>query len=384
MTTEAYDRSQVREVQIWRPFIHSMPLTDPQVTERGVLFGLYSTAYLNYHKYLVEKETEDLADMLDKYNSQIAELTTDEQNTVALIVSKRYLASLDQIIADAKLETKRQKIEAEEDLWDIKMAALAADEAALSTLAAKVTTETEKTSARITELEAYIEIEGIRLSEVDMEILEKEIQSSKVDLQMLNTANEVLKIQMQVVSTGLDLVNVDLQVAQTRNEIQSMLRNIAKTEILEDNLEIEQAQTDVAEADLDLYEVKVLVAQKKLQAAETELDLYTGKETHELTMRVLRLADAEARQTRSLLAIDSHEDGVLYANDHKEDLADFDYQTVQDLQDLQEVLDDDRMDIDSTRVANRRSLAYAAVQSATDLAKANIATKLMHTIQRGE
>jgi chromosome segregation ATPase len=361
-----------------------MPLTSFQETERIVLFGLYSTSYLNYHKYLVETETEDLADMLDKYNSQIAELTTDEQNLVATIVSKRYLASLDQIIADAKLETQRQKIEAEDDLWDIKMAALAADEAALLTLAAKVTTETAKTSARITELEAYIEIEGIRLSEVDMEILEKEIQSSKVDLQILNTANEVLKIQMQVVSTGLDLVNVDLQVAQTNNEIQSMLRNIAKTEILENNLEIEQAQTDVAEADYDLYEVKVLVAQKKLQAAEAELDLYTGKETHEYMMRNLKLADAEARQTRSLTAIESHEDSALYSNDHKEDLVDYDYQTIQDLQELQETLDDYRMNIDSTRVANRRSLAYAAVQSATDLAKANIATKLMHTIQRGE
>jgi hypothetical protein len=329
-------------------------------------------------------ETEDLMDMLDKYNSQIAELTSDEQKTVAHIVSKRYLASIDQSIFDAKMETKEQKIEAEDDLWTIKIAALASDEAALTTLAAKVTSETAKTSARITELEAYIQIESINLSEVDMEILNKEIQLAKADLQILNAANDILKIQMQVVSTGLDLVNVDLQVAQTKNETQGILRNIARTEILESNLEVEQAQTEVAETELDVQELKTLVVQKKLEAAQAELDLYTGKESHELTMRALKLADGEVRQTRSLTAIDTHEDNALYANDHKEDLADFDLETAQDTQELQEILDDDHNSINSTRVANRRSLAYAAVQSATDLAKANLATTLMHSIQRGE
>jgi hypothetical protein len=256
MSTDAYARQTQRESYIWKPFVYSFPFNDNQTQDRSIIFGLYANSYLNSQGYLAELESEDLANLLADYNSKISGLTNEQLIVVADISSKRYIASVDQLIHDNKMTTQRAKIDAESDEWDAKIAALSADEAALSTMAVKVATEIEKTNARIAELEAYIEMEGINLSQVDIEIAEKEIQSAKLDVQKLNTANEILRIQLETVNKASDLVDIDVRIARTKADVAETERNIAKIDLLENDVTIEQAQTTIAEAEEDVEETK--------------------------------------------------------------------------------------------------------------------------------
>ena len=159
MTIEARLRTTVRESKIWVPFLYSYPFDVSQGLERVTIYGLYAGSYLNLHDYLTEIETVELANMLTDYNEKIAELTTDEQILVATIVSKRYVAGIDKLIHDDKLVTKLADNTAKDAVWTAKIEALSVDRAVLDTLVEKVATETIKTAAKISELEAYIEIE---------------------------------------------------------------------------------------------------------------------------------------------------------------------------------------------------------------------------------
>ena len=380
MTTEAYNRATNRENKIWVPFIYSFPFSTEQIKDRGIIYGLYSNA--NGNSYLAQIEATELANMLGNYNSQMSQLATSQQNAVADIVSKRYLAGIDKLIHDAKLETKSQDIAADDAMWTAKIAALESDRAALTTLAARVTSETAKIAARITELEAYIAIEGINLSEVDIEILNKNIQLAKIDLEMLGTANEILRLQLEVVKKGMDLVEVDLQVARTNNETESVKRQIAKTDLLESELAVEQAQTDAAEAEKEIYITKKELAEQKLEAAEKEADLYASLVSHETEIGEKRINNMQAEQSRRLAALADRETNALYANTVKKDASVFDLTTAINSKTTQATIDKDTTDSDRSRVTAHRLVDAADIEAAETLARANIATTIEHLIQK--
>ena len=382
MSNEAYSRAAAREAKFWPPFIHSFPFTAEQTAERVIIYGLYSTAYNNQHAYLVDIETSDLLNIVNEYNAKMSELSAQEQIVIADIVTKQYLAGIDKLIHDQKMVTLSNKITAEDEEWTAKIAALEADRAQLETLAARVTFETAKTSARITELETQIEIEGINLSQAEIEILEKEIQSGKIDLAILDAANAVLKIQLDTVNTGLELVNLDLQKARTKIDIQNINRDIARTDILEGNLAVEQAQTAAEEAGLAVYETNAQIADKKLEMAENDVDLYESLIAHEANSRAARIALMTAEKSRKLAAIDDRVDNALFNASLKKDAVNFDATTVANSDALQDALDRDRMSI----IAEERTDAFLRNQSVLEIAQmmatANITTNLTHTIQK--
>ena len=382
MSNEAYSRAAAREAKLWKPFLYSFPFTAEQTAERVIIYGLYSTAYNNQHAYLVDIETSDLLNIVNGYNAKMSELTAQEQMVIADIVTKRYLAGIDKLIHDQKMVTLSNKIAAEDEEWTAKIAALDADRAQLETLAARVTSETAKTSARITELETQIEIEGINLSQAEIEILEKEIQSGKIDLAILDAANAVLKIQLDTVNTGLELVNLDLQKARTKIDIQNINRDIARTDILEGNLAVEQAQTAAEEAGLAVYETNAQIADKKLEMTENDVDLYESLVAHEANSRAARIALMTAEKSRKLAAIDDRIDNALFNASLKKDAVNFDATTVANSDALQDALDRDRMSI----IAEERTDAFLRNQSVLEIARmmatANITTNLTHTIQK--
>ena len=382
MSNEAYSRAAAREAKFWKPFLYSFPFTAEQTAERIIIYGLYSTSYINQHAYLVDIETSDLLNIVNEYNAKMSELSAQEQIVIADIVTKQYLAGIDKLIHDQKMVTLSNKITAEDEEWTAKIAALEADRAQLETLAARVTSETAKTSARITELETQIEIEGINLSQVEIEILEKEIQSGKIDLAILDAANAVLKIQLDTVNTGLELVNLDLQKARTKIDIENINRNIARTDILESNLAVEKAQTEAEEASLAIYETNSQIADKKLEMAENDVDLYESLIAHEANSRAARIALMTAEKSRKLAAIDDRVDNALFNASLKKDAVNFDATTVANSDALQDALDRDRMSI----IAEERTDAFLRNQSVLEIARmmatANITTNLTHTIQK--
>ena len=382
MSNEAYSRAAAREAKFWKPFLYSFPFTAEQTAERIIIYGLYSTSYVNQHAYLVDIETSDLLNIVNEYNAKMSELSAQEQIVIADIVAKQYLAGIDKLIHDQKMVTLSNKITAEDEEWTAKIAALEADRAQLETLAARVTSETAKTSARITELETQIEIEGINLSQVEIEILEKEIQSGKVDLAILDAANAVLKIQLDTVNTGLELVNLDLQKARTKIDIENINRNIARTDMLESNLAVEKAQTEAEEASLAIYETNSQIADKKLEMAENDVDLYESLVAHEANSRAARIALMTAEESRKLAAINDRIDNALFNTSLKKDAADFDATTVANSDALQDALDNNKLSI----IAEERTDAFLRNQSVLDIARmmatANITTNLTHTIQK--
>ena len=123
MSLDAYNRNTQRESLTWRPFAFSFPFNSNQTTDRIIIYGLYSNSYLNQQQYLVAVEAVELTNLLNDYNIKIAGLTTDQQVVVADIVSKRYLAGIDKLIHDQKMVTKQSEIDAENLIWDAKIAA---------------------------------------------------------------------------------------------------------------------------------------------------------------------------------------------------------------------------------------------------------------------
>ena len=379
----AFDRSIARESKIWTPFIYSFPFDATQTTDRATIFGLYSSAYLNRNKYLLEIETEDLANLLADYNAKMADLTNQEAIVVANIVSRRYVETIEKTIHDKKMETKQLGIEADEDIWDAKVAALASDTAALATMAERVSSETQKTAAKITEIETYIEIEGIRLSEADIEIAEKEIQSSKVDLQKLGVTNDVLKIQIDTVKAAQELIDVDLRMARTKVDGAQIDRNINSIDLLDSELSIEQGRTQIAEAERDVAEARVTLAQDRTAEVQAEIDYHTRtltEQAEERTAKKIELMDLRQVGLDNNLTMRRSEKDL--ANELREDEVDAELAMAVDDTATQVEVDGNKTTVATQRGFNINEEVEARKAAAVIMATASIGTTLTHTIMK--
>jgi hypothetical protein len=326
-------------------------------------------------------ETVDLLNLLNDYNAKIADLTTQEQMVVADIVSKRYLATVEKLIHDQKMVTKSGEIQAADDTWTAKFAALSSDQAALDTLSTRVLSENEKTTARISEIQSYIGIESYNLSAVDIDIAEKEIQSSKVDLAKLDAANAVLKIQMDIVNAAMQLVEVDLQIARTRVDIANTDQNISRIGLKENDLTIAQAQTQIEQAGIPIAEARVTLADAKSAEADKELDYYgttlldqAGTEFQNKTdLQNVRHVAKEAELTQRKEEKELNMDNRLATENLDITFANLDAAK-------QVVLDEQSASVMRNQGSNAWSVAHAAVTAAEKLAVAHIGSELTHTV----
>ena len=382
MTTEAYARATARESRIWKPFEYSFPFDTTQTAERTITYGLYANSYLNGQRYLTEVEAEDLANLLADYNAKIADLTTKGQLVASEIISRRYLASVDKIIHDKKMETKRSGIEADEDLWDAKMEALSADRAALETMAEKVSTETEKTGAKITEIQAYIEIEALRLTEADIEVAQKEIQAAKVDIEKLNTQNQILKTQIDTVEAAQELVEVDLKIARTRISSAEVDRASNKIDLLDSELSIEQAKTDIAEAEVSVAQERVALAQAKTDEAQAEVDHLATEEAQVETAYQNKIDLMDLQHTSKEEAITMRREAADLALENRLALSELEIALTNADSTLQPQLDSARVAQLYANAGNKWILSIAEINAQQTLAAAKIGTTLTHSITK--
>lgn len=265
MSGNAYNRAVARETKIWKPFGYSFPFTLHQAADRIIIMGLYASSYLNNHKYLQEVESEELAYLLADYNAKMAELTTQQQIVVADIVGKRYLASVDKLIHDQKMISKQQGIDYDNALMDAKFAALEADRAALTTMAAKLDAARIDNAAKIAQLQAHIQIERYNKDAVEIEISEKEIQSAKVDIRKIDAQNDILKIQNETVAADTRLNKAEFE--KLEKEIQSGRVDIRKVDTQNDILKI---QNETVAAGARLVKMDIEQAEQELKAAKLE------------------------------------------------------------------------------------------------------------------
>jgi hypothetical protein len=384
MSDEARARHATREVRIWRPFACSFPFTSTETEERIVIFGLYANAYLNGQSYLKQIEAAELENLLTDYNTRIAGLTVQGQIVVADIVSKRYLAGIDKLIHDQKMETGREKIATDSAIAEAKYAALESDRAALETMSAKVAASIQKNNARITELEAQISIEGINYTLVEQDIAEKELQSLRIDNRKLDVANEIIRIQIQTVRTATELLDIEVQKARTEINISDTERAIAKIGLLADDLIIEKAQTAIIESEIPVSKSRVTLARAKYDDADAELTyIQTTLMDNEDTIRRNKEDLLTLRANIKESALDRSESEKLLANENRRDLYDLEKDLATD--DKINQADIDR-NITIPKIAagavNDWSRANAAIEVAEKVANAEIATQLTHVIQK--
>lgn len=384
MSDEARARHATREVRIWRPFACSFPFTSTETEERIVIFGLYANTYLNGQSYLKQIEDAELENLLTDYNTRISGLTVQGQIVVADIVSKRYLAGIDKLIHDQKMETGREKIATDSAIAEAKYAALESDRAALETMSAKVAASIQKNNARITELEAQISIEGINYTLVEQDIAEKELQSLRIDNRKLDVANEIIRIQIQTVRTATELLDIEVQKARTEINISDTERAIAKIGLLADDLIIEKAQTAIIESEIPVSKSRVTLAQAKYDDADAELTyIQTTLMDNEDTIRRNKEDLLTLRANIKESALDRSESEKLLANENRRDLYDLEKDLATDDKINQEDID---RNITIPKIAagavNDWSRANAAIEVAEKVANAEIATQLTHVIQK--
>jgi chromosome segregation ATPase len=384
MSDEARARHAAREVRIWRPFAYSFPFTSTETEERIVIFGLYANTYLNGQSYLKQIEDAELENLLTDYNTRMSGLTVQGQIVVADIVSKRYLAGIDKLIHDQKMETGREKIATDSAIADAKYAALESDRAALETMSAKIAASIQKNNARITELEAQISIEGINYTLVEQDIAEKELQSLRIDNRKLDVANEIIRIQIQTVRTATELLDIEVQKARTEINISDTERAIAKIGLLADDLTIEKAQTAIIESEIPVSKARVALAQAKYDDADAELTyIQTTLMDNEDTIRRNKEDLLTLRANIKEYALDRSESEKLLANENRRDLYDLEKDLATDDKINQADID---TNITIPKIAagarNDWSRANAAIEVAENVAKAEIATKLTHVIQK--
>lgn len=378
--TEAYDRAIARETRIWVPFVHSFLFSDGQNIERNIIFGLYANSALNTGKYLIEVEAEDLANILADYNAKIADLTAKEALVAKEIISRRYLASIDKIIHDKKLDTKRANIDADDDIWDAKIAALSADQAALATMAAKVSTETQKTTAKITEMEAYIEIEALRLTEADIEVVQKEIQSAKVDIEKLDTQNQILKIQIDTVEAAQTLVDVDVRIARTQIGNAEIDRQSNKIDLLDSELTIEQAKTYIAEAEIPVAEARVALANSRKEGILSEIDHLATESAQAQMDYEGKINLMDIRQAGKYEAVTMRREEANTNIDNRLNVSALEIDLAEKDGDLQALLDNARIQEMYNDASNYWTLSQGRINAEKTKAAAKIGTELTHTI----
>jgi hypothetical protein len=270
MSVDVYLRAANRETKVWMPFLYAANFTSGQVTERAVIFGLYAGGYNNQHAYLLDIEATDLANLLADYNMKIAGLSNEEVIVLQSILAKRYVAEIEQQIHAEQLITKTDKVNADAEELEAKIAALSADQAALVTLATRLTTETAVSAAKLLEIESRKTLEDINLSLADIENAEKEIQLEKVKLQILDVANEVLKIQIQIVDAGIDLVNTDVKISETNSRTIGVRNDILKTDIFTADKDALSAHKTAVETESEIFAAEEDIVNNKQTLANSE------------------------------------------------------------------------------------------------------------------
>lgn len=279
MTDIIYERGQARESIIWNPFQYNGPFNATQEVERAVVFGLYANTYLHGYSYLQEIETEDLARLVDNYTVAIAQITNEGAKYALEVAAKYYIEKIDNQIHDKNIITRERKIDALDDEYDARTAALEADEAAITTMVAKVRLAWDKATQKIKDLEMRTELEDVAQQLVDVDITEQELRAARADLAVIEAGLKGLDIQLSITQTGIDITNTDLQITNAESEVDEIGIRVSETAVKESGVDLDivnagvalsESEVKGAKIQRDTKEVGVRVAEVGIQIEETE------------------------------------------------------------------------------------------------------------------
>lgn len=310
-----YDTFEVIERKLWKQFGYAMRLNQAQVTERAIIFGLYSGAYLNGKAYLQAWDAFELALIVDEYNQKMAGLDAEEQNFILDMAAKRYAENVDRVIFDLSLTTKRAEISAESDLWDTKLEALDSDRAALLTLQAGLEAKRKDTEARIKVLSAQINTEAVELEMVTLEVAEKVLAIAKAETDLVRKGTELVLKESELAEKDLEILRKDVDIARKRLELLSKTMDVSKIQLseseidlkkIESGLEVSKIQLQITEAGLKALDAEKEALAMNIQSAGYDADI--------AKTAMIQVDLAEARIETTLAGVDLDEQGVRIAD----------------------------------------------------------------------
>lgn len=381
MTEEIFNRGINRERDIWDPFAYNGPFSVQMTGDRTVIFGLYAACYNHGFDYLDDISTEDLQRLLDAYNANMSVLTNEEQILTLEIAAKEYVKNIEVQIKQTALETRREKIAADETETDTKIAALEADREELTTLQVRIDMAVDEANLKIKDLEQKIDLESVNQQMIEMEKSEKELAELRTEQRVLLAAQEALEIQLAIVEAGIEESRLNVRVKTTQADIARMKADIASRELTEKELEIDETELDT----LEYITTEVRAAKQALQQARKDTinnsisdaadaeneaeDLSTARIQEAIERISARKAALDVSLTSAQMTHTIHE----AADDTREEIAGLDADSRQAVAEERTRLED-----------QRKALAWydmdTAIDAARSLASANIVNTLTHQL----
>ena len=248
MTVQAVlDRGLVRGQSIWPAFQYQVPgLLAVHISDRAVVFGVYSGAYLHGYNYLKEITYETLAQMVLAYDQAMVELTADEQRSVIDITAKRYIEDQSLAAKDAALANQERKVTQRASEVDAKIEALESDRQALATKITELEVAQSKANTLIKELEAKIEEQTLDSAHVEAEITRQQLITQKAELDVIETGIRALEIQAQIAEAAYRLAAIGVRKTELEADIGRITLDTAEVDVKKILLESDIVRTDFA------------------------------------------------------------------------------------------------------------------------------------------
>jgi len=380
MTQSIYDRGMVREQTIWPSFIYGVANVVIEET-KDIIFGLYANSYLLGHNYLEDIESENLQRLIDIYTANMSELDAEDQNLVLEIASKRYLKAIEIQIKNNVLATKTEKLGADEQEYDTKLAALDVDSQALITKQTQITLAIDRANLKNKDLEARIQLEELAQDYVAIEISQKELEVAKAELQLLLTAIKGLEIQIDITNTGLQMIAVDVTKSQLGADMAGINARIT-------DLELEPKRVTLAQDEFNAVEYETTLMPPKnieLQAARdlhitTETVNYGVLEGKEGLVLDAKTAEQTSRMNITLYDFINRSDEKSLEEDQSSQLDIAEISVAEAIATSRKTIAQNETDIPSARLTASRTRRDAAIEAAEIMATANITSTLTHEI----
>lgn len=400
-----FARGANRGSMIWPMFRYQIPDIPATMEEtRGIIFGLYSGAYVHGIKYLTDVTAETLAQIVNNYDQAMAELSADEQNAIKDIMARRYLEELSLAAKDVELLNKGRKLTVAVSEMDARIAALEADRKALETKKLQLMFAKEKMAIAIDELETQIRGRYYIDTQEEYDLIKTELERDKaihqtllMSLRVMDAQKEALEsayrlatapIELQELNTAikrleLDIQDVDLRVSQTEADTAHMTVQIDKETRVIQELEIAKAETETYIAETELVKAKGPLIDARIAAADDQLmNIIPTMEQVIDQDKAADLAVQEADSDHKIRNFETRAANYKQKADISDSISNMEINNYKEEGAMIRSNADSRKAYDRARVSANYKKNDAAEQAAEIMRKAEITSILTHSIGR--
>lgn len=312
--TRIFRQAREREAGLWQPFTHCF-VGAMDTDRRRMVIGLYANGFKNGFTYLVEITDEQLQQIIDQFDTNMAELSAEQQRSVLEMASQRYLETIEQQLHAQGLAVKGEEIESQKAMFDAKELALDVDAKALETLRVKADAALIKIEAEIEILSARIAEEAINREYVEIEILEKELAVLRSKQAKIKAAIRGMEIQNQIVDAALVPREVQLKIGEIGIDNQRLQHQADVIALSGLNIEYQTREAELAGQDIqlrikDAENAFLETALRIQQVILTREELTLRKKEELLTGRTVDLSKKDAETKGVEIDLRIQEEGI--------------------------------------------------------------------------